>query len=129
MAQAPAARRGYYALLGAQFHLTTTYDMCVSGMPLAEAAVQALPTSSAALTSLAAYQYYCGQPRLALASAQRAADSGGGAESTYYLGVALAALGQPERARSELIHATDLAPASIWRERAETALADLPPTR
>ncbi|MEI8306844.1 MAG: tetratricopeptide repeat protein [Chloroflexales bacterium] len=125
-AQAPVGRRGHYALLGAQFHLVTAYDLCASGMPLAEVAVTALPTDGAALTTLAAYQYYCGQPGAALASAQRAADSGGGAESVYYLGVALKALGQPDRARSELIRAADLAPASVWRERAETALALMP---
>lgn len=126
MAQAPAARRGHYALLGAQFHLVTTYDMCAGGMPLAEAAVRAMPADSAAWTALAAHQYYCGQPGDALSSAQHAADSGGGAESVYYLGVALAALGQPGRARSALIRAADLAPASVWRERAETALAAIP---
>jgi hypothetical protein len=126
IAQAPAERRGRYALLGAQFHLSTAYDLCASGMPLAEAAVQALPADGAAWTAMAAYQHYCGQPSGALSSAQRAADSGGGAESLYYLGVALAALGQPDRARSELIRAADLAPASVWRERAETALALMP---
>ncbi|MEI7769611.1 MAG: tetratricopeptide repeat protein [Chloroflexales bacterium] len=127
IAQAPAERRGHYALLGAQFHLVTTYDLCASGMPLAEAAVKALPADGAAWTALAAYQYYCGQPGLALSSAQRAADSGGGAESVYYLGAALVALGEPDRARSELIRAADLAPASVWRERAEAAIAAMPP--
>jgi thioredoxin-like negative regulator of GroEL len=124
--QAPADRRGHYALLGAQFHLATAYDLCAGGMPLAEAAAKALPDDGAAWTALAAHQYYCGQPGDAVASARRAADSGGGAEGAYYLGAALSALGQPGRARSELIRAADLAPASVWRERAETVLARMP---
>ncbi|NTW02214.1 MAG: tetratricopeptide repeat protein [Oscillochloris sp.] len=125
LAQAAPERRGRYALLGARFHLDTAYDLCESGLPLAESAVAALPTDSAAWTVLAAHQYYCGHHEAALASAQYAVDSGGGAESVYYLGMALSALGQQDRARSELIHVANLAPASIWRERAETALVPL----
>jgi tetratricopeptide (TPR) repeat protein len=124
--QARAEQRGRYALLGARFHLATTYELCISGMALAQAAVAALPSDSAAGTVLAAHQYYCDQPADAVASAQRAVESGGGAESVYYLGVALAALGQSDSARSALIRAADLAPASVWRERAETALALMP---
>ncbi|MBX0327557.1 hypothetical protein K2Z83_07675 [Oscillochloris sp. ZM17-4] len=129
VAQASPQQRGSYALLGARFHLSTAYDICAGGLPLAEAAAAALPTDSAALTALAAHQYYCGQPAEAAASAQRADDGGGDAESVYYLGVALAALGQSDRARSELIRAADMAPASRWRERAEAAIAALPQTR
>ena len=125
-AKAPAARRGHYALIGAQFHLTSAYEPCESGVPLAEVAVTALPADGAAWTTLSALQYYCNQPEAALSSAQRAADNGGGAESFYYLGMALNTLGQRDRARSELIRAADLAPASVWRERAETALALMP---
>jgi len=89
-------------------------------------AAAALPANSAAWTALAAHQYYCGHPTEAAGSARRAADSGGGADSDYYLGVALAALGQHDDARSALIRASDLAPASTWRERAEKALAQMP---
>ncbi|NNJ13491.1 hypothetical protein EKD04_024505 [Chloroflexales bacterium ZM16-3] len=119
-------RRGRAALLGAQFHLATAYDLCAGGLPLAEAAVAALPDDSVAWTTLAAHQYYCGQVDKAAASAQHAVDSGGDAESAYYLGASLAALGQQDRARRELIRAADMAPASAWRERAEKALALMP---
>lgn len=122
LAAAAPAQRGRYALLGARFHLDTAYKLCEGGLPMAEAAAAALPGTSAAWATLAASQYYCGQPGQAVESARRADD----AEGAYYLGAALVALGQPAQARGALIRAADLAPASPWRERAEKALAQLP---
>jgi Flp pilus assembly protein TadD len=45
------------------------------------------------------------------------------AEAAYYLGRALAALGDAVGARQALVQAADAAPASVWRERAERQLA------
>jgi tetratricopeptide (TPR) repeat protein len=125
---AAPVERGRYALLGAQFYLTTTYALCDEGLPLAEAAAQALPADGAALTTLAATYYACAQFAAAAeaARAAQAAGAGAGADAAYYLGAALAALGETPAARRQLIRAADLAPASIWRERAETMLAYLP---
>ena len=47
------------------------------------------------------------------------------AEASYYLGRALAALGDRPAARRALISAADLAPRSLWRERAEAQIATL----
>jgi hypothetical protein len=123
---AAPAERGRYALLGAQFHLTTTYALCDEGLPLADAAAQALPTDGAALTTLAATRYACAQFAAAAEAARAAQAAGAGADAAYYLGAALAALGETPAARQQLIRAADLAPASSWRERAETMLAYLP---
>ncbi|NTV62891.1 MAG: hypothetical protein HGA65_05055 [Oscillochloris sp.] len=119
------AQRGHYALLGAKFYLSTTYEICTSGMPLAEMATVALPDDSTAWVTLAAFQYYCGQYQAAITSAERAGVAGG-AESAYYLGASLHAIGQQAQARKALTHAADLAPASVWRERAEKLLALMP---
>lgn len=122
---APPAERGRYALLGAHFHLATTYDQCLAGLPLAELAAALLADSPDALGVLAALRYHCGQLPGALEAARAAQAAGAGAEAVYYEGVSLAELGAAE-ARSALIRAADLAPASIWRERAEAALDRLP---
>lgn len=120
------AERWRYALLGAQFHLTTTYALCDAGLPLAEAAAASQPADAAALTTLAASYYACGAFPQAADAARSAQAAGAGAEAAYYLGAALAALGQAGPARTQLIAAADLAPASLWRERAELALEYLP---
>ncbi|WP_129627750.1 tetratricopeptide repeat protein [Candidatus Oscillochloris fontis] len=122
VAQAHTNQRGRYAMMGAQFHLRTTYELCSTGLPLAETAAAALPENSAALTLLAAHQYYCGEMDKALLTAQQALDRGAGAEAGYYLGMALRAVGQEAVGRWALIQAADSEPASIWRERAERAL-------
>jgi hypothetical protein len=119
---AQPAERGRYALLGAQFHLSTTYALCDAGLPLAEAAAAASPANSAALTTLAASRYACAQFAPAVEAARAAQVAGAGADAAYYLGAALAALGEREGARKHLIAAADLAPASLWRERAELML-------
>jgi Flp pilus assembly protein TadD len=127
IAQAPAADKGRYALLGANFHLVTTYDLCTAGLSMAELAAQALNQNAAAQTSLAAHRYRCGDLAGAEAAARGAlALSPAAADATYYLGAALAGLGDTAQARSELVRAADLAPASLWRSRAEEALAKLP---
>jgi tetratricopeptide (TPR) repeat protein len=118
--------RGRYALLGAQFHLTTTYALCDAGLPLAEFAATADPDAGAVLTTLAALRYACAEFAPAVEAARAAQVAGAGAEATYYLGAALAALGEPAAAREQFIAAADLAPASLWRERAELALEYLP---
>lgn len=125
ISQAPEAERGRYALLGAKFHLTTTYALCESGLPLAELAARTGQHGPDALTTLAACRYHCGQFAEAAAAAREAQQAGGGPEAAYYLGAALAALGDTEHARSALIRAADLSPASLWRHRAELALARL----
>ncbi|EFO79286.1 TPR repeat-containing protein [Oscillochloris trichoides DG-6] len=122
VAQAHPNQRGHYAMLGAQFHLRTTYELCPMGLPLAEIAAKARPEQPATLTLLAAYQYYCGEMDHAVMSAQQALDRGAGAEAAYYLGMALRATGQNEAGRLALIQAADREPASIWRERAEQVL-------
>lgn len=126
LAQAAPAERGSYALLGANFHLTTTFELCESGLPLAELAATTLPDNAGAWSTLAASRYHCAQFPAAVEAARRAEGLGAGAEATYYHGAALAALGNADQARSELIRTADLAPASIWRERAESTLAMLP---
>lgn len=118
---APPVDRGRYALLGARFHLATTYEQCLAGLPLAELAAGLLADNPDALSALAALRYHCGQFPGAAEAARTAQAAGAGAEAAYYEGVALAAMGA-DGARSALIHAADLAPASIWRERAEVAL-------
>lgn len=125
VALAPEAERGRYALLGARFHLATTYELCEAGLPLAEMAGAALPSDAAALSTLAALRYHCGSFAQAAEAARSAQDLGAGPDAAYYLGAALAALGERADARAQLIRAADLAPASIWRERAELALSAL----
>ena len=123
LAAAAPAERGTYALLAARFHLATTYELCEVGLPLAELAAHELSGDPTAMTTLAAHRYHCGQFAGAAAAARSAGD---GPEATYYLGVALAALGERDAARATLISAADMAPASDWRRRAELALALLP---
>lgn len=126
LAQAPQPERGRYALLGARFHLATTYELCESGLPLAELAAEYGPTDAGTLSVLAAGRYHCGQYTGAAEAARAARVAGAGPDAAYYLGAALAALGESSEARTELIRAADLAPASIWRQRAELALSYLP---
>jgi len=126
LALAPDSERGRYALLAAKFHLATTFELCETGLPFAETAAAAAPEDPQALTLLAAHRYHCGQFAGAAEAARAARRTGGGPDAFYYLGAALAALGDAEQARSALIRAADLAPASDWRRRAELALGMLP---
>ncbi len=126
LAQVPPADRGRYALLIARFHLNSTYEQCELGLPAAEMAARALPSSADAWTILAAHRYHCGNVEGAVAAARTALDQAPGAAAAFYLGAALVAEGEWEDARTSLVRAADLAPASIWRERAEATLAQLP---
>lgn len=126
IAVAPPAERGRYALIAAEFHLAATFEQCEAGLPLAERAAAALGQHAGALTTLAAHRYSCGQFAGAAEAARAAQAAGDGPEAAYYLGAALAALGQRDDARAALVRAADLAPASEWRRRAELALALLP---
>lgn len=124
--RASSAERGRYALVAAEFHLATTYELCERGLPLAEQAAAALGRDAVAQSTLAAHRYHCGQFAAAAAAAREAQAVGAGPDAAFYLGASLAALGASGDARAALIHAADLAPASDWRRRAELALAALP---
>lgn len=119
-------RQGDYLLLRARFHLSTTYAMCREGLSVAEQSTAALPTSADAWAALAATRYSCTDFAGAVAAARTAHQQGAGAEATYYLGAALLELGDYAAARRTLIATVDLAPASVWRERAEEKLLRLP---
>ncbi|PDW04157.1 hypothetical protein CJ255_04830 [Candidatus Viridilinea mediisalina] len=122
IAAAPEDRRGEYALLAARFHLATTYELCAVGWPMAEVAARERPDHAEALTLVAAHRYRCGAFADAISAAEAAQVAGPNAEAAYYAGQALAALGSNAEAREALIRAADIAPASVWRERAEDAL-------
>ncbi len=126
LAQVPPDQRGTYALLVARFHLRTLYEVCRYGLPVAELAARDLSDNNQAWTTLAASLYHCGEPAAAAEAARTAMAHGAGAEAAFYLGVALADLGDRAAARHALVWAADLSPASVWRERAEVRLAMLP---
>ncbi|WP_129672420.1 tetratricopeptide repeat protein [Candidatus Chloroploca sp. Khr17] len=123
---APFEEQGRYALLAARFHLATTYELCSVGLPLAERALERLPEEVDALVLVAGVRYQCGDGRGAIEAAQAAEAREARADAAFYLGAALAATGEDEAARAALIRASDLAPASRWRERAELLLATMP---
>lgn len=117
---------GTYALAMARFHLDISLDRCAAGLPAAEAAARALPNDSRAWTTAAAARFGCGDPAGARAAAEQALQRApSSAEAAYYLGRALAALGDRPAARQALISAADLDPRSVWRERAESQIVAL----
>jgi tetratricopeptide (TPR) repeat protein len=126
LSDATPNERGTYALALARFHMDIALERCENGLPAAEDAARALPSDPRAWATLASARFGCGDPSGARAAAelalQRAPNS---AEASYNLGRALAALGDRPAARQALINAADLAPRSLWRERAETQLAAL----
>jgi tetratricopeptide (TPR) repeat protein len=123
---APPPERGRYALAMAHFHIDTALHVCDIGIVAAEEAARLLPGEPRAWAALAAVRLNCGDPAGARDAAARAlAGAPADAEANYYLGRALAALGERTEARRALIQAADLAPASPWRARAETQLATL----
>jgi Tfp pilus assembly protein PilF len=125
---APAPMRGHYALVAAQFHLRTTYELCAEGLPVAQEASSQLTASAEAWTTLAAIRYQCSDFAGATIAAHHALTlDPQRAAAFFYRGAALARLNRLDEARITLIHAADLAPASIWRERAELVLDELPP--
>jgi Flp pilus assembly protein TadD len=122
---APPEERGRYALLVADFHLSTAFEVCYGGLAAAEDAVETLPESAEAWTALAAHRYQCSDFAGAIAAAQRARALAEvpRADATFYLGAAYARQGDWAAARPLLIRAADLAPAATWRRRAELLLA------
>ncbi len=123
---APPAERGRYALALARFHVDTTLHVCDIGIVAAEESVRLLPDEPRAWVVLAAARLDCGEIAGARDAAARAlAGAPNDAEANYYLGHALAALGERAEAQRALIQAADLAPASPWRVRAETQLSRL----
>jgi Tfp pilus assembly protein PilF len=118
--------RGVYALAQARFHLDTSLHLCESGLPAAEEAARLMPGAPNAWSTLAAARFGCGDAAGGRAAAEQALQHDpASAEASYYLGRALAALGDRPAARLALINAADLAPASPWRERAEAQIATL----
>ena len=122
---APAEERGPFALALARFHVDTSFQVCEAGGPAAQEAARELPEDQRAWIVLSAIGVSCGDPSGARASAERALQYGRSAEAYYYLGRALARLGDRTGARAALARAADLAPASVWRERAEAQMAAL----
>lgn len=122
LAQAQPEQRGQYALLVARFHLYTTYEVCTYGLPAAELAIESLGAHDEAWTVLAASRYYCADFQGAVAAAQQALQYNPRADAAFYLGLALNATGERAAAQIALKRAADIAPASIWRERAEDRL-------
>ncbi|ABU57041.1 tetratricopeptide repeat protein [Roseiflexus castenholzii] len=121
---APAAMRGAYALALAQYHLKTSLQICEKGLPAATEAVARLPKNAQSWSALAHARLACGDiagARDAAALAQTLDPAS--AEAAYHYGRALAALGDRTAARTALIRAADLAPASEWRIRAEEQMA------
>jgi tetratricopeptide (TPR) repeat protein len=126
LSDAPPEERGTYALTLARFHLETSVQVCAAGRPAAEEAARLLPDDPRALIAAASARFICGDPDGARVAAERALQrSPNSAEASYYLGRALAALGDRAAARLALVNAADLAPASPWRERAEAQIATL----
>lgn len=124
LAEAPLAQRGAYALELSSFYVGTELHICDDGLRAVGEAARLLPDSPRAQTNLAAAQLRCGDPAAARAAAAQAlARDPANPEASYYLGRALAAMGERGAARRALVSAADLAPASAWRERAEAQLA------
>jgi tetratricopeptide (TPR) repeat protein len=120
------AERGRYALAMARFHVDTALHVCDIGIVAAEESARLLPDEPRTWVVLAAARLGCGETAGARDAAARAlARAPTDAEANYYLGRALAALGERTEARRVLIRAADLAPASPWRARAETQLSRL----
>jgi predicted Zn-dependent protease len=126
LSAAPPDQRGGYALALARFTVDTTFQVCDAGRAAAEQAIAALPDDAHAWTTAAATRLSCGDAAGAQSAAARALrQAPASPEASYYLGRALAALGQRQAARAALINAADLAPSSPWRERAEAQIAIL----
>jgi Flp pilus assembly protein TadD len=121
---APPVERGRYALALARFHLDTALHVCDIGIVAAEQSTKLLPDEPSAWVVLAAARLDCGETIGARDAAARAlARAPADAEASFYMGRALAILGERTEARRALIQAADLAPASPWRVRAEAQLA------
>jgi tetratricopeptide (TPR) repeat protein len=122
MAVAEPNRKGAMAFRAATFSFETTYNICDSGLPMAEYAVLRMVEDAQAWTTLAAMRYHCRDFPGAEHAARNALERGGGAEASYYLGAALLDMREYEQARRILIQAADSDPDSRWRELAEEQL-------
>jgi tetratricopeptide (TPR) repeat protein len=122
MAVAEPNRKGAMAFRAATFSFETTYNICDSGLPMAEYAVLRMVEDAQAWTTLAAMRYHCRDFPGAEHAAHNALERGGGAEASYYLGAALLDMREYEQARRILIQAADSDPDSRWRELAEEQL-------
>ena len=123
---APAGQRGGYALALARFSVDTDFELCAEGQPAAGTATRALPGEPRAWAALAAAELRCANASAARAAAEQALQlAPADPEAAYYLGRALAALGERIPARQALIRAADSAPTSAWRVRAEQQMAAL----
>lgn len=119
---APTNERSYYLTLAARFHLDSGFERCTSGLQAAQAAVNISPNDPDALTILAGTRYYCGDLPGALQAADAALEAGAGSEARFYYGLTLSAQGDLDQGRAHLEAVADQAPASVWRQRAETVL-------
>lgn len=123
---APLPERGSYALALADFYARTELRLCADGLPAADQAVRLLPDDPRALITLASVSLRCGKPNEARTAATAALEHDPASPAAaYYLGRALATLGDRSGARRALVSAADLAPDSLWRSRAEQQLAVL----
>ncbi|MEF3273321.1 MAG: tetratricopeptide repeat protein [Chloroflexus sp.] len=120
---APAAERVRYVTMAARFHLDSGFERCTSGLQAAQAAASMAPRDPAVLTILAGVRYFCSDFNGARTAAADALAAGADVEARFYYGLALSASGDPAHGRTELELVADQAPASTWRQRAETALA------
>jgi Tfp pilus assembly protein PilF len=126
LSDAATDERGTYALALARFHSDIALGRCENGLPAAEEAARLLPDDPRAWTILANVRFGCGDSAGSRAAAAQALEQApASAEASYYLGRALAGLGDRQAARLVLINTADLAPRSAWRERAEVQIATL----
>ncbi len=120
---APAAQRGRYALALAQHHLDLAYNLCGYGVTAAQEVTALAPTNRQAWQIMAAVHYHCGRYTDAIAAAQQGLVHAPDEPALhFFLGSALWEAKQHDDARHHLIRAADLAPNSLWRERAEDIL-------
>ena len=120
---APPAQRARYALALAQQHLDLAYNLCDEGIAAAQEATTLAPIDAQAWHTLAAAHRHCRRYADAIAAAQQGlALAPDDPALHFYAGAALWENGQRDQARTYLLRAADLAPASTWRERAEEIL-------
>lgn len=115
--------RGRYALALSNQHLRLTYDLCGGGISAARDATTIAPRDPAAWQSLAAALYHCRAYEEAVSVARSGLEHAPDhAALRFFLGAALWASDRRDEARPQLLAASDLAPASEWRIRAEQLL-------